>query len=707
MMHHDQPSPATSGGATNRTNRGGRPREWTAPRARRLTRLYCYTSLKVDEILKVLEDEVWSPGKEAANKHLNHLLGKDPRWMRPRDISEARQRMAGLKNSERARSSSQSSSNPQDPFSPTSGMHDPFAQAYQRTDTMDTKSFGRSSGSSLEKTDTFMFGGQQGLPQRTTTTTFNIPPSVRQDTGTRNLQTMQNPSYASFFRSIPGIGRQGTSMTTSTNFSVGSTKEAWHSMKQKLNNIEGFQKSDVKDVFRLLKRYTISNEDGTDHSRTSPRSATGAFNPPIMPNFQGQTEGVTTVASYSLPGDYAATTESAYDTATCMDQFGNTTYHIIAARDNTMTQLFQLLSQESSLPGPLLNATNSGGQTFLHVLHKNWFQEDSRLRILIERLKSLQFNFSTTDVYGRTFFHILRENLEPTSGLMRQITSLFGNNWNLLNRRDAFGVKPMIKRAATIPINRADARPTHLTIPGSTDSTQQKIKEHTKLLEIITGVNMTNDGFMKEDGQGRNALHCLSEVILDIASIDEHGNSTKPRNKRKMDNQNEPVSQTCPLSHRLQYLETVLLANVDVNHYNASGDTVLMSFISHIIDGQDDKDLELLIDRLITAGANIEARNRNGETVLQVAARLGQKFAVKVLLKQGANIHVRNSDGRSVLQTIDDYTRLSGDDDEALARLEATRGVLSGRFSNYKALQEPSLLDQWRFRPPQSPKRLS
>ncbi|ETS79394.1 hypothetical protein PFICI_09247 [Pestalotiopsis fici W106-1] len=702
MMNHDQPSPATSN-ATNRTNRGGRPREWTPPRARRLTRLYCYTSLKVDEILKVLGDEVWSPGKEAANKHLNHLLGKDPRWMRPRDLGEARQRIAGLKNSDRARSSSQSSSNTQNPLSPMSGIYDPSVHPYQRTDTMDSKSFGRSSGSSLEKTDTFMFG-QPGLQQRTATTTFSIPPSARQNTGTRNLQTMQNPSYASFFRSIPGLGRQGTSMTTSTNFSIGSTKAAWNNMKEKLNGIEGLQKSDVKDVFRLLKRYTISNEDGTDHSRSSPRSAMGAFNPPTMANFRGQTEGVTSVADYSLPGDFAGTSESIYDSTTCMDQFGNTTYHLVAARENMMTHLFHLLSQENSPPSPLLNATNSGGQTFLHVLHPNWFEEDSRLVILIETLRSLQFDFSTTDVYGRTFFHILRSNLKSNSGLMREITSLFGNNMNLLNRRDAFGVKPMILRASTIPVNRAEARPSHLTIPGTTDSTQQKIKEHTKFLKIITDVNATDDGYTREDPQGRNALHCLAEVILDIASIDGQGNNTKPR-KRKMDDQNEPVLQTCPLSHRIQYLDTVLQAHVDVNHYNASGDTVLMSFVSHITDGQDDKALEELIERLLNAGANIEARNRNGETVLQVAARLGQKFAVKVLLKQGANVHVRNSDGRSVLQTIDDYTRFSGDDDEALARLEATRGVLSGRFSNYKAVQEPSLLDQWSFRPPQLPNR--
>lgn len=63
MFPNDQPSPATSG-ATSRTynNRGGRPKEWTTPRARRLTRLYCYTALKVDDILKVLDDGVWSPG---------------------------------------------------------------------------------------------------------------------------------------------------------------------------------------------------------------------------------------------------------------------------------------------------------------------------------------------------------------------------------------------------------------------------------------------------------------------------------------------------------------------------------------------------------------------------------------------------------------------------------------------------------------------
>lgn len=34
---------------------------------------------------------------------MNHLLGKDPRWIRPTSVTEARQRVSGLKNSERAK----------------------------------------------------------------------------------------------------------------------------------------------------------------------------------------------------------------------------------------------------------------------------------------------------------------------------------------------------------------------------------------------------------------------------------------------------------------------------------------------------------------------------------------------------------------------------------------------------------------------------
>ena len=39
----------------------GRPPQWTSTRSRKLVRLYMYSTLSVDKILKVLEDDVFKP----------------------------------------------------------------------------------------------------------------------------------------------------------------------------------------------------------------------------------------------------------------------------------------------------------------------------------------------------------------------------------------------------------------------------------------------------------------------------------------------------------------------------------------------------------------------------------------------------------------------------------------------------------------------
>jgi hypothetical protein len=48
--------------ATVSTNRGGRPKDWTEPRKRRLVRLYLYTRLSVQNILSLLEEDEFKPG---------------------------------------------------------------------------------------------------------------------------------------------------------------------------------------------------------------------------------------------------------------------------------------------------------------------------------------------------------------------------------------------------------------------------------------------------------------------------------------------------------------------------------------------------------------------------------------------------------------------------------------------------------------------
>ncbi|KJR84052.1 uncharacterized protein SPSK_00356 [Sporothrix schenckii 1099-18] len=48
-------------GSSTVPGRIGRPPQWTSTRSRKLVRLYMYSTLSVDKILKVLEDDVFKP----------------------------------------------------------------------------------------------------------------------------------------------------------------------------------------------------------------------------------------------------------------------------------------------------------------------------------------------------------------------------------------------------------------------------------------------------------------------------------------------------------------------------------------------------------------------------------------------------------------------------------------------------------------------
>jgi hypothetical protein len=58
----DGASPATSTSTVRNNNKGGRPREWTDSRARKLHRFYLYTPLPLPQILQLMKDGLWNPG---------------------------------------------------------------------------------------------------------------------------------------------------------------------------------------------------------------------------------------------------------------------------------------------------------------------------------------------------------------------------------------------------------------------------------------------------------------------------------------------------------------------------------------------------------------------------------------------------------------------------------------------------------------------
>ncbi|KAK8086709.1 hypothetical protein PG994_001683 [Apiospora phragmitis] len=508
---------------------------------------------------------------------------------------------------------------------------------------------------------------------------------------TFNNNTSRSASGRFCFKSP---SRQETSLTTSTNFSISSCRDAYYQVREKLETVPKLGRSDVKDIFRIIKSYTLSVDPNADKSQS---------NSPI--NQQQQAREGRWDHPYTLPGDFLDVMPflqgGVSDIASWSDSFGNTAFHQLAAAQGLELKLIELVEQASHDPRyrDALAATNTAGQTLLHVLHDHWFDNEIVSNALVNALRHVQFDFYVTDVYGRSFFHILRQH-NLGHDRIRNITQQF--DLHTLNRRDAFGVRPMQWRASTVPSTH-ETNP-RLTIPP-TDASQAKLGHEAQFLRLINQIlsnsNSNNNKHTVEDSQGRNGLHCLAEVKLGAGAAQGHISPNRSI-KRKIDTNGEPEKEVYPLSKRGEYLETLLAANTDVNHYNMNGDTVLMAFVKHTHDDNEHEDLKSIITRLIQAGARFEARNRNGETALQVAARLGRKFIVKVLLEHGANIHVRNREHISILEDLDRQVQFTEDNPDLYARLEATRVMLTGRFiktrPRSRSEQSPSLEQEWGVR---------
>ncbi|EFX06358.1 ankyrin repeat containing protein [Grosmannia clavigera kw1407] len=125
-------SEGAGGKGGNVPGRIGRPPQWTSTRSRKLARLYMYTTLSVDKILKVLEDDVFKPRKNSAQKTIHNMLDHDPRYLRPESREDMNQRIKLLSAStQRTRKSARDRDDyfphPPDP----SSMHQqPYADFY-------------------------------------------------------------------------------------------------------------------------------------------------------------------------------------------------------------------------------------------------------------------------------------------------------------------------------------------------------------------------------------------------------------------------------------------------------------------------------------------------------------------------------------------------------------------------------------------------
>ncbi|KAH8714174.1 hypothetical protein BGZ61DRAFT_207436 [Ilyonectria robusta] len=713
------PFSSASPSGSNNTNTG-RPPLWNNSSQRKVSRLYLYTTLPLQKIIEVVHvrSPEAAPGKESANKKINGLLDKEPRWLHPRSESDMGRRLNELALSPTRSLSSRGSTSarPHAASDPPLLNPDPNSSMKRETGTSPT---------TLEVPPFHQFPPP--------VTPSPAAPYVAQRQASRQNSRQAHRSNDQDSNSpLSRFLRRTTFMSSSTQGTQGTTG----SLQRVLAD---YSEPYIRTVKLLVKRFTAPINHRAESM--SPVSDVGAAYsswlsdddaPPTLPN-----------RPYFLPGDFLnldylvgqqppcfqeaeqhhkrsclcfAQTEimdSPFTTANglnpdavrllmsgtdgvdlgVVDGFDNSILHFLAARGATQ-HLVEVINSDRC--GPILNARNTAGQTFLHVLHSSCFLDPimlSQLLILVT-LKGVDIN--ARDHYGRTIFHILLADDAPRS-TFNQIAPSY--DLAKYMKRDAFNVTPRPELEPMMGFNRIYTQRMDLDPPPSDSQftfTPEMYADAAvaKESELVAFVRSATVKPGEEYADGRNGLHCLAAATLSYSSIvKRYGFDGADRKRKKNQEPRDLDSSTEKMNLRLQLLDGLLQAGVDPNHYDSEGNTPLMAFAAQLPEDEDYKTGPEILSRLIAAGAEVNARNRAGETALHIAVRCGRKLAMRTLVQHGANVHARDAAGRGMLQVTDVKMRGSrGYNPKEYAHFEACRAWLSGKGM---AVQEPSVLQEW------------
>jgi ankyrin repeat protein len=388
-----------------------------------------------------------------------------------------------------------------------------------------------------------------------------------------------------------------------------------------------------------------------------------------------------------------------------LDTFGNSILHIAAALGSPPNYLLSLI-----VKGANVKHLNNGNQTFLHVTYLNDDRLVDEFQHLLRSLVRRGFNFHQRDDNGQTPLHWLTQPSIPISTLRGIVDSLKLNAIDLPTCRDNIGcnVADQLEQKNLKPWDRAEVgfQPSPLGLDfanaygssrsASLDETRttasrldyyerqniqtiedlQRYELHADLLRTIV---RAGEDPQFEDSDGRNGLHCLAEVLLDlpVPGLSSAEAST-------------PAVQPAFI-RRENYLHSLLGGGVDPNSYDRHGITPFMAFVAHKRDEEDEALTTRLLTLLVEGGANIHRRNRNGETALHIAVKLGRRAATKFLLAKGANVHARTSTGSGVVALGSKYSGRAIHDNVLYAQINLCICLVASAG----AASEPTVLNEW------------
>jgi ankyrin repeat protein len=403
-----------------------------------------------------------------------------------------------------------------------------------------------------------------------------------------------------------------------------------------------------------------------------------------------------------------------------MDTFGNSTMHISATMCAPPSYLISLVKL-----GANVNVLNNAGQTFLHLLKPEVLSHCDDFCYLLELLRVQGFNFRQHDDLGQSPFHLLmRPSIDED--ILRQIITKMDDlplHRHISTARDCFGhtvVGQLNLHETESGINLDHAilslscetdnaifnsnGPQTSVAQGSRKEKNNIDEQPARNYENHPSIENVNDLFLYEqhvdywrtiltaknspwfeDSNGRNGLHCLAEASLVTPEMPLPATLLSQLESLKdMGDGNRTGDRGC-------FIKSLLNVGVDPNNYDNDGDTPLMAFMIHHHATETDDCTTRILNCLLEAGGDIHRRNRQGETALHLAVKLGRRAATKFLLASGANIHARTSSGLGVLELGHIQSMACKQDENLFAQIMLCMSLAA----TCGAVSEPTILDEW------------
>lgn len=333
------------------------------------------------------------------------------------------------------------------------------------------------------------------------------------------------------------------------------------------------------------------------------------------------------------------------------DRFGNTVLHFFAASGQATLPALKFLFEL----GVDINAINSFGETFMHVLSPNGFSDKNGMSDYLELVTYLLgegFNIHQQDYCGRMISDVFLtttptwmtpSSLIPTPGddILNQILMLMK-------------VEPP---GQNITIESSFARPSRTLYP-TTSGTR----------DFLNDVESYSPRF-------------INRLISSNGSIFQGSFVTFLQQYNSIERAKDSI------------VNLVLRERNIVSALDSNWDTLLIAIVSLWLETDNVMILKELTETIIDQGANIHMRDRRRNTVLTIACRRGFRAVVITLLRRGANVHARDSEGRGILfQSKVCFLRAqSTGEDNKYAAILSCMTVIIGAGGKW----EPTEIDEW------------